>query len=122
MAKTNPIGVRFRQDILEKLKKDYKIDSPQKALVFLENYWNMENQKSFAGIIPTIREKEKQTGKPHNLYKPATSVPDELKGMAIDTIDKKNKRHPLWKQGDPPEGSNAFFLRKGAFTYDEIEK
>lgn len=39
MAKTNPIGVRFRTDVLEKLNTDHKIDTPQKALVFLEQFY-----------------------------------------------------------------------------------
>lgn len=37
--KTNPIGVRFREDILMKLKTDHKVESPQKALVFLEQFY-----------------------------------------------------------------------------------
>lgn len=32
------------------------------------------------------------------------------------------KKHKLWKEGDPPEKTNAFFLRYGVFSYDEIEK
>jgi hypothetical protein len=39
MAKTNPIGVRFRDDVLAKLKTDHKVESPQKALVFLEQFY-----------------------------------------------------------------------------------
>lgn len=39
MAKTNPIGVRFRQDVLDSLKKDNLADSPQKALVHLERFY-----------------------------------------------------------------------------------
>lgn len=40
MNKTNPIGVRFRQDLLDKLKADHGIDSPQKALVFYERFFS----------------------------------------------------------------------------------
>lgn len=39
MNKTNPIGVRFRADLLEKLKNDHGIESPQKALVFYERFF-----------------------------------------------------------------------------------
>ena len=39
MAKTNPVGVRFREDVLEKLKADHGIDAPQKALIFLEAFY-----------------------------------------------------------------------------------
>lgn len=37
--KTNPIGVRFDRDILEDLRQEYGIESPQKALNFLSDYW-----------------------------------------------------------------------------------
>lgn len=39
MAKTNPIGVRFREDVLEKLRIDHGVDSPQKSLIFLERFY-----------------------------------------------------------------------------------
>lgn len=39
MNKTNPIGVRFRADLLERLKLDHGIESPQKALVFYERFF-----------------------------------------------------------------------------------
>lgn len=34
----------------------------------------------------------------------------------------KNAKHKLWKEGDPEENTNAFFLRKGCSTYAELEK
>lgn len=37
--KTEPIGVRFRKDVLESLKGKKWADSPQKALVFLERFY-----------------------------------------------------------------------------------
>lgn len=40
MNKTNPIGVRFRADLLEKLKTDHGIESPQKALIFYEKFFS----------------------------------------------------------------------------------
>lgn len=30
-------------------------------------------------------------------------------------------KHKLWQEGDPVEGSNAFYLRKGVRTYAELE-
>ena len=39
MAKTNPIGVRFDEEILELIKKEQKLSSPQKVVNYLlENY------------------------------------------------------------------------------------
>lgn len=39
MAKTKPIGVRFRPEVLEKLEKEHGVTSPQAALVFLERFY-----------------------------------------------------------------------------------
>lgn len=44
MAKTNPIGVRFKQENLDYLKKEHGVDSPQKALVFYERFF-MQHHK-----------------------------------------------------------------------------
>lgn len=41
--KTNPIGVRFRVDILEKLKNEHSAETPQKALNFLERFFVTHN-------------------------------------------------------------------------------
>lgn len=38
MAKTKPIGVRFDEDLLKSLK-ELGIATPQKALIFLENFY-----------------------------------------------------------------------------------
>jgi hypothetical protein len=39
-------------------------------------------------------------------------------GLLIPKPDK----HPLWKQGDPKEGSMAFYKKYGVATYEELEK
>lgn len=36
--------------------------------------------------------------------------------------DNQPQKHKLWKKGDPPEKSNAFFLRYDCWSYDELEK
>lgn len=48
MAKTKPIGVRFREDILESLKNDKLADTPQGALVFLETFYLDHKDKIIA--------------------------------------------------------------------------
>lgn len=58
MAKTNPIGVRFREDILEKLKKDHGIDTPQKALIFLEQFY-VTHHKLAIDVKSPLRQDEK---------------------------------------------------------------
>jgi len=40
-----------------------------------------------------------------------------------ETPSKKEekKRHPLWKEGDPEEGTNAFYFRYNARYYDDVD-
>lgn len=47
---------------------------------------------------------------------------DIWKHTNIKISEKEVTRHKLWKEGDPREGSNGFFLKYGAFKYDEITK
>lgn len=41
MAKTNPTGVRFDEDLLNELRQDNLAQTPQGALSFLESYFRM---------------------------------------------------------------------------------
>lgn len=43
--------------------------------------------------------------------------------LPIEILDlpKVKEKHPKYKNGDPSEKTNAFYLKYGAFTYDEIE-
>lgn len=52
--KTDPIGVRFRKDVLESLKAKNWADSPQKALVFLERFY-CQHYKLAEDITQVIR-------------------------------------------------------------------
>lgn len=45
MAKTNPIGVRFDEDLLKSLKDDNLADSPQKALNYLSEFYRLNREK-----------------------------------------------------------------------------
>lgn len=65
MPKTNPIGVRFREDILEKLKTDHGIDSPQKGLVFLERFYVEHHKvaKDYAAILRNTPNKAQEKAK-----------------------------------------------------------
>lgn len=47
MAKTKPIGVRFNEDIFDKIKKEQNLKTPQQVLSWLEeNYGNVEKYKN----------------------------------------------------------------------------
>ncbi len=43
-------------------------------------------------------------------------------GTNKDEIRPPVGKHPLWKEGDPKEGSGGFYMKYGFSTYDEIEK
>jgi hypothetical protein len=65
MNKTNPIGVRFRTDLLEKIKTEHGIESPQKALVFYERFFAQHHLlarevKSPLRDISTVDQKNNQ--------------------------------------------------------------
>jgi hypothetical protein len=55
MAKTSPIGVRFDKDMLEALKNEHGIDSPQKALNYLFDFWRMNTYKTNT-VAEAVRE------------------------------------------------------------------
>lgn len=50
------------------------------------------------------------------------TVSEVSKKAEYPLTEKEVTRHKLWKEGDPREGSNGFFLKYGAFKYDEITK
>lgn len=52
-------------------------------------------------------------------------VKEYVKGNSIltSTVDNTDlPNHPLYKKGDPKENTNSFYLKYGAFTYNEIKK
>jgi len=77
MAKTNPIGVRFRVDVLEYVKTEHGIDSPQKALVFYERFF-VQHQVLAKDIKQVLR-----VEKPAEQEKKAPPKQSELKNSHI---------------------------------------
>lgn len=68
----------------------------------------------------------KATETPQNPADPKNKA-DTPKDKETPVLLPKNEsdevpKHKLWKKGDPAENTNSFFLRYGAFTYDQIEK
>lgn len=53
--------------------------------------------------------------------KAAENAPKSIMTVTRE-VDADAPKHKLWKQGDPPEGSNAFFLRYDCRTYDELQE
>jgi len=78
MAKTNPIGVRFDEDLLKSLEEDKLATSPQKALNFLtEFYRNRRDKVDLGGIITASK-----------LFEGAKP----LAGVEAEVLDKTFKR------------------------------
>lgn len=116
MNKTNPIGVRFRADLLEKLKLDHGIESPQKALVFYERFFvnhcelakdmksPLRKEVASSSAIPTsllVRQERPKTkttaiipdaGQPNDLLSY-----NELRD-AISVATSSTELHKAWKQ------------------------
>lgn len=77
--KTNPIGVRFRPDVLEKLDREHGIKSPQAALVFLERFYCQHWQLT-KDIAAPLR-----TEKPLIIKKPPQKATNKAKEPDSDT-------------------------------------
>lgn len=80
MPKTNPIGVRFREDILMDLRTKFNIDSHQKALVFLERFYVQHNSK--VSVMDVLRDDKKKTILPENEFM-GQSIPQALTGLPL---------------------------------------
>lgn len=63
MAKTKPIGVRFDEDILDKIKKEQGLTSPQQVLNWLmDNYGSAKTwNERMAATADAIKKLPKQT-------------------------------------------------------------
>lgn len=73
--------------------------------------------KPNSGILKAIEINNLPENKERILKERNTVVP---KPADVYKYPAEATKHKLWKQGDPPEGSNSFYLRYGAFTYDQI--
>lgn len=51
----------------------------------------------------------------------APHIKGEIQPLTKENHIEEPPTHELWKKGDPSEGSNAFFLKYGAFYYDDIK-
>ena len=106
MNKTNPIGVRFWQDLLDKLKVDHGIDSPQKALVFYERFFSSHHalakdvKNPLRDISNMEQKKEQGLSRPPKPKTPA----DILNGnITTVTLGAKPKTLDELKKLCPPE-------------------
>lgn len=72
MAKTNPIGVRFDSEILETIKKEQDLKTPQQVLNYLMDVYNS---------VPVGKQESGSTKQP----------PKELSGIALKIWQEEQK-------------------------------
>lgn len=67
--------------------------------------------------------KEEHKIKLDKYFKVVNNTSDEVKQKVSDMLDKLDleNKHSLWKQGDPKENSNAFYLKYGCYTYEQLK-
>lgn len=78
-------------------------------------YFNREN------VVAVVAENNKEENK-SAIEAERETVSEVSKKAEYPLTEKEVTRHKLWEKGDPREGSNGFFLKYGAFKYDEITK
>ena len=80
--KNKPVPVRFNLKLLEVLKEEEKIDTPQQALNFLANFWENNRPAKDGFEIPAAKPKAaaKKEG-PGDA--PATGAPAGLSGIDL---------------------------------------
>lgn len=88
MAKTKPIGVRFDEEILELIKKEQKLATPQKVLNFLmSDYCKPKSMTSENTDTNTSKEKsDKQS--PKNMDEFKKTVQTEMQKIKDEKIPK----------------------------------
>jgi len=112
MAKTKPIGVRFSDDFLQKLKEDGVADTYQKAVNFLEKLY-LKNKE-----LPPEKDNNYDL-KNIDTHQPNPPVSDAKK--VTDLKMDEPKKINVTTSGDPKEGSAGFMMKYGVLTYAEIE-
>lgn len=115
MNKTNPIGVRFRADLLEKLKSEFGVDSPQKALIFYERFF-VSHGILLNDVTLPIRSskdapKEKSTAPAESKAAKKESIPEALSKKEVEAVLKQIEEvrsEKIPKERDTPNGRKAW--------------
>jgi len=85
--KTNPIGVRFRTEMLDFIKEKVGADTPQQALVFLENFYRQHWER--VSISDALRDNpppEPEKSIIEAQWEAIKPVLDELREAMAETI------------------------------------
>ena len=96
--KNKPVPVRFDLKLLEVLKEEEKIDTPQQALNFLANFWE-NNRPAKEGFTSELKEVKKSTPAPAPKAKDgeAPAHPSGLSGIDLS----------IWKAEQKEKNKNT---------------
>ena len=89
MAKTNPIGVRFRTEILDFIKESVGANTPQQVLVFLENFYRQHHDK--ISVLDALRGATPPDDDFKVKYEAITAILRELKTIRGETLPANRK-------------------------------
>jgi len=75
MAKTNPIGVRFDEELLSKVKEASLATSPQKALnLYEKSFIELNDKKNFPKPDSEIKQEAQEKNKKEQEKKPSSET------------------------------------------------
>ncbi|HTI08079.1 MAG TPA: hypothetical protein VL832_05970 [Puia sp.] len=94
--KNKPVPVRFDLKLLEVLKEEEKIDTPQQALNFLANFWE-NNRPAKEGFASEIKEVKRTAPVPKVKEGETPAHPSGLSGIDLS----------IWKAEQKEKNKNA---------------
>lgn len=88
MAKTNPIGVRFDVELLEKVKSADLAASPQKALSVYENAFRQLTERKSSPAKPQEKSENEKATEVHNaeIYEQFRNIQSEQVPASRNTV------------------------------------
>jgi predicted GIY-YIG superfamily endonuclease len=114
-SKTNPIGVRFRREMLDFIKEKVGADTPQQALVFLENFYRQHWEK--VSILDALRDNpptEPEKSDIQKQWEAIKPVLDELKEALAETIPPSRSQSEMGRKSWQKDKENkiAYICKK----------
>jgi hypothetical protein len=97
--KNKPVPVRFDLKLLEVLKEEEKIDTPQQALNFLSKFWenNRPAKDEVVGTLKEVKTAEPAAKAPKAMKAEAAKHPSGLSGIDLS----------IWKAEQKEKNKNS---------------
>ena len=125
-VKTDPTSVRFNKEQLVMAFEKTGKKSKQQLVDFLLDYFvRGSNPILEREGINEVKSVVAENNKPENkkrILSERNIVSDVSKKAEYPLTEYDIEKHLLWKEGDPKEGSMAFFSKYGVSTYEEMAK